>query len=478
MASAIRPERGTPAQVAWRPQPGPQTALLACPIGDVFFGGARGGGKTDGLLGDFLTQAGRYKRHARGVLFRRSYREIEEVEERARAIYPLLGARENRGKHIWIFPGGATLRMRYLKRDADASNYQGHQYTWMGFDELGNWATPEPIDKLAACLRSPQGVPCVRRSTGNPGGPGHNWIKARYIDPAPPWRPFLMRFRPDPNGSEITMPAVFIPSVLEDNRILVEHDPDYDKRLAMAASAELYKAWRYGDWDIVAGGFFDDVWRRSIHCLAPFPLPASWRLDRAFDWGSTKPFSVGWWAESDGTEATMADGTKRTFPRGTLIRFAEWYGWNGKPNEGCRLVDSEIARRIVEMQKALGYATRILPGPADSSIFDEINSDSPAKIQERLGVRWERADKSPGSRARGWQAMRRRFKAALVDRMEDPGLFTFDTCMHFIRTVPILPRHPVKHDDIDSSSEDHIGDETRYRVLTPQKGFTVGQMDH
>lgn len=476
MAAATRPERA--AQVAWRPQPGPQTALLACPISDVFFGGARGGGKSDGLLGDWLAHAGRYGKHARGILFRRSYTELAEVEERAREIYPLLGARENRSKHIWAFPGGATLRMRYLKRDVDASNYQGHAFTWMGFDELGNWAMPDPIDKLAACLRSAHGVPCVRRSTGNPGGPGHNWIKARYIDPAAPWHPFLMRFRPDPKGAEITMPAVFIPSKLEDNRILVEADPDYENRLAMAASAALFKAWRYGDWDIVAGGFFDDVWHRQTHAIAPFPLPSSWRLDRAFDWGSTKPFSVGWWAECDGTEATLADGTKRAFPRGTLIRFAEWYGWNGKPNEGTRMVDSEIARRIIEMQKDMGYAARIQPGPADSSIFDETNVDSTATIMARSGVRWERADKSPGSRARGWQAMRRRFSAALKPKMEEAGLFVFDTCVQFIRTVPVLSRHPVKHDDIDPNAEDHIGDETRYRIMTPAKGFKVGEMDH
>ena len=113
------------------------------------------------------------------------------------------------------------------------------------------------------------------------------------------------------------------------------------------------------------------------------------------------------------------------------------------------------------------------PGPADSSIFDETNGDSPAKIQERHKVRWEKADKSPGSRKRGWQLMRGRLQAARAARMEEPGLFVFDTCRQFIRTIPVLPRSERDPDDIDTDAEDHIGDEARYRILAVKRTTTV-----
>lgn len=233
---------------------------------------------------------------------------------------------------------------------------------------------------------------------------------------------------------------------------------------------------RDGDWNIVAGGMFDDVWEEGRHVLVPFAIPKSWRIDRAFDWGSSKPFSVGWWAESDGTEAVMADGTKRTFPRGTLFRIAEWYGWNGRPNEGLKLSDAGIADGIVKHQTDLGIADRVRPGPADSSIFDETNGDSPAKIQERHKVRWEKADKSPGSRNRGWQLMRGRLMASKAPRMEEPGLFVFNTCRQFIRTFPVLPRSDKDPDDIDTDAEDHVADESRYRVLAVKRTVSVAPL--
>jgi hypothetical protein len=221
----------------------------------------------------------------------------------------------------------------------------------------------------------------------------------------------------------------------------------------------------------VAGGMFDDVWRPGRHVISPFPIPSSWRVDRTFDWGSSKPFSVGWWAESDGTEAPNG----RTYPRGTLFRIAEWYGWNGHPNQGLKMLTVDVAKRIVRIENELRerrlIVSKVHPGPADNSIYDVENGASLANDMAAHGVSWTRADKSPGSRKTGAEKLRARLTASLQSPMEDPGMFIFDTCRHWIRCVPVLPRDPIDTDDIDSSAEDHNYDETRYRLL--EKNPTV-----
>ena len=445
MVSAVSSGNHTERHVAWRPQPGPQQALLACPVEDVFYGGARGGGKTDGLLGDWLAHAGRYGEDARGIFFRRTYPEIEEVERRAGELFPLTGGVLNVQRRTWVWDNGATLRMRYLQRDQDASRYQGHSYTWLGVDEITSWPSLDGIDKIRATLRSTAGVPCVFRASGNPGGPGHNQVKVRYIDPAPPFHPFT--------DETAKTQRVFIPSRLENNILLMLKDPLYWQRIEASASGrqDLLKAWRFGDWDIVAGGMFDDLWQPSRHIIEPFVIPANWPIYRAMDWGSTKPFSVGWWAISDGTAAPNG----KYYPRGSVFRIAEFYGWNGKANEGVRMLAIDLGRKIVEMEVGMGLHQRINPGPADAAMWAAENGVCIADDIARGGAYFIPSDKSPGSRKTGWERMRQYLDAATKRPMDRPGLFVFATCRQFIRTVPVLPRDEKDNEDCDSDSEDH-----------------------
>lgn len=450
-AIGVLDQESTEIDDVWRPQPGPQEFLLDLDddIEDVFFGGAKGGGKTWGLLGAWTEHAKRHPKHARGVIFRATYPELEQVEEDAWKVFPALKGTYKSSKRTWVFPSGSQLKLRHLKDEKVAMLYQGHSYSFQGFDELPNWASSAACDQMFTCLRSAHGVPCRRISTGNPGGRGHTWVKMRYIDPAPPMTPFR-----DEHGNR----CIFIPSQLKDNPLLATNDPGYVTRLKSAGSEWLVKAWLEGDWDIVAGGMFDDLWSRDVHVLEPFTVPNSWRIDRAFDWGSSKPFSVGWWAESDGTQAPNG----KIYPPKTKFRIAEWYGWNGKPNEGTRMLAVEVARQILVKEKAMGY--KIYPGPADSSIFAAENGVCIGDDMKLIGVRWEAADKSPGSRIAGWERLRKMLKAA-KDGSEDAGLYVFSTCTHFIRTVPSLPRDTRKIDDVDTDAEDHIGDETRYMLM-------------
>lgn len=258
-------------QIVWGPQAGPQSLLLSCPVEDILFGGARGGGKSDALLGDWAAHAGRSGGHANGILFRRTTPQLEEIIQRSKEIYPALGAYWLAGIRTWVFPCGSRLKMRWLERDEDADNYQGHSYTWIGIDEISTWPDPSPVDKLRATLRSAYGVPCVMRSTANPGGRGHQWLKERYVAPAKPMTPFF--------DEERRVWRVFIPSRLTDNKKLTDADPTYIDRIKSSGPPWLVRAWLEGDWDASAGGSY---FTESSLLVDGLPVPYPDRCDQVY----------------------------------------------------------------------------------------------------------------------------------------------------------------------------------------------------
>lgn len=481
------------APIIWIPHRGSQRAFLRSPYFETLYEGTRGPGKSDALLMDFAQHVGcGFGRYWRGILFRQTYPQLGEIIEKSirwfSQIFPT--AEYNKGSHTWQFDDGEQLIFRHMSDPADYWNYHGHEYPWIGWEELTTWPDDRCYVAMLSCCRSSQpGMPRKYRSNANPWGVGHHWVKDRFISPAPRFQPVFAcsgascswagskaEAKPNESGGFWICPRckaqnnsnrlrVAIRGVYSENAKLTEADPDYIVNLQSQTDEAKRKAWLEGDWSIAAGAYFGDLWSSRHHVIEPFDIPSSWHIDRSFDWGSSAPFSVGWWAQSDGTEATMRDGSKRTWPRGTLFRIAEWYGWNGRPNEGLRMLASEIARGILEHEKTMKLEGRVKPGPADSSIFEESNGKCIADDMARVGVSWIPADKSPGSRAVGAEAIRTRLAAALEEPVEKPAVLVFDTCRHFIRTVPILPRDEKKPDDIDTDAEDHIADEFRYRVL-------------
>jgi hypothetical protein len=224
------------------------------------------------------------------------------------------------------------------------------------------------------------------------------------------------------------------------------------------------------------GKMYADVFHESVHILPPFPLPASWWVDRAFDWGSSSPFATLWMAESNGEEVETASGVKRYWPKGTLFVIAEDYGWNGRPNEGLRLTNAGIGQRIRAMDdKFRGIKINVHPGPADTQIFNVSNEGKTiAADMAPYGVQWLAADKRPGSRVTGWKHIYDRLVASNQTPMEAPGLFIFAVCPQLIRTLPLLNRDVRNADDIEPGAEDHLADCLRYRCLhTPSRVSTA-----
>lgn len=445
---------------------------------EILYGGAAGGGKSHLLRAAAIAWCFDIP-GLQVYLFRRTSPDLLSNHMEGPSGFPSILApwiesgyvKINYSKGFIAFGNGSKIFLRHCQYEKDVHNYQGAEIHVLMMDELTHFSRSQytflrsrvRLGGLSLPERYRGKFPRIIGAT-NPGGVGHNWVKMMFVDAAPPLD--VWQTERDEGG----MMRQFIPALLEDNPTLLENDPNYEQRLEGMGNPALVRAMRTGDWDIVAGGMFDDVWDRTKHALKPFPVPESWRIDRSFDWGSSKPFSVGWWAESDGTTATMADGTTRAFPRGSLIRIGEWYGWDGKnPNVGIRMPDVDIARGVVEHEKRMGIRGRTKSGPADSAIFSgNPGTRTTGEIMRSEGVSFTESDKRPGSRAIGWEAMRRMMTAAMQERPEEPGLWVFDTCSQFIRTIPTLPRDEKKPDDIDTDAEDHIADEVRYRVTAPK----------
>lgn len=439
-----------PIEYVWRPQAGPQEAFVKCPVFEVVYGGARGGGKTDACLGDWALHAKRYGDDAKGLFLRRTQVALLPTIERAKRLFRPLGAVWKEQDKRFVWPNGATLYFRYLDKDSDADNYQGHDYTRVYVEELTQFADPSPLDKIKATLRSGAGVPTGFRASCNPGGPGHTWVKQRYIDQGA-WNIVKSTFINPFTNEEVSRSRVFIPAKLSDNPQLLHNDPGYVANLFMSGSKALVQAWLQGDWDVIEGAFFD-CWDNSKHVIAPFAIPADWTRFRSFDWGSAAPFSVGWWA--------IAQDDYQGIPRGALVRYREWYGSSG-PKKGLKLTTEEVAAGILErdLDDKIDYSV------ADPAIFAEDGGPARSEIFARSKVYFRRADnKRVGSNGAmgGWDEMRQRLKGAAGV----PMLYVFETCRDFIRTVPSLPHDANKPEDIDTSAEDHVADEARYACMS------------
>jgi hypothetical protein len=294
---------------------------------ELFYGGERYGGKSDYQLGYQEDGALRYGRHYRGIMFRKTYPELEELQARAMEVFPQEGAiyksqpsAEYPFSNCWYWPSGASVKMRFIENEKDYGRYHGHQYCRISFDEVTEYPTNSGFLKMLSCLRSPNGIPCTVRLTGNPGGIGHVWVKARYVDVAPPLTPYL-----DPETGFVRM---FVPSKMAHNRIGMTADPGYANRLlaATAGNDALRKAWFEGDWDIVAGAFFDN-WRRTSTWCRRFTPPKHWT--RAGRWtGAATGRSQRRLVVHRRGRVGEVGGRLRSacFPAGALIRYREWYG--------------------------------------------------------------------------------------------------------------------------------------------------------
>ena len=444
------------AEIVWRPQPR-QAEFMRRPEPEALYGGAAGGGKSDALVIEALRQV--HIPHYRGLILRKTYPQLSDLVDKSMAYYKRAfpTAQYNATSHVWVFPSGAKIYFGSMQYTKDRTNYQGKAFDFIGFDELTHFEWEEYSYMMSRNRPTGPGTRVYLRATTNPGGVGHGWVKARFITPAPPGTPIVEQFpvrMPDGTEKVLERARVFIPSSVFDNPALLENDPDYLASLASLPEAEK-QALLYGSWDSFSGQVFTE-WRndpghyqdqRWTHVIAPFAIPRHWKIYRGYDFGFSKPFSVGWYAADE---------------EGRLYRIKELYGCTGRPNEGLRIDPVEQARRIREAeQNDPMLKGRTILGVADPAIFDESRGESIAAMMERGPhfLHWV-----PGDHTRLAGKMQFHYRLAF-DGEGRPMFQVFSTCRHFIRTLPNLVYDESNVEDIDTRQEDHIYDECRYVLM-------------
>lgn len=434
--------------VSWQPQPGPQTLLVTCPYEEVFYGGALGGGKSDGLIGVCASGVEQYGEAWNAVIFRLEYPMLDEIVKRSLEIFgPVYGTDcFNATKYIWKLPsrnkGVATIKFRPLKNDKDVHKHHGIQYNVVCFDELTHWATDWHYTYLWTRMRSPKGSPVYFRSTGNPGGPGDSWVKARFFKhdgfDLPPLTPVKIKC------GEQTITRVFIPSKLEDNKILMRNDPGYLSRLDLIPNPALRRAMRDGDWTAFAGAAFEE-WDPKVHIVKSHKPPPGALVWRSMDWGYTKPYAGLWFYQNYD---------------GRVCVWNEMYGGTpDRPNEGSKMPASMVRDMIEGFEKAHGIFG--IRGKLDSQCWYTDDADA-IPISEQLGgmsLGWEPWAKGPNSRINQKNMIHEWLK--VVNGLS--RLVVCENCVNLIRTLPSLPTNPdpTKREDVDTNAEDHLYDALR-----------------
>lgn len=465
-----------------------QSKALQSQATEILYGGAAGGGKSYFMRALAIILCGLIP-GLNVYLFRRIYDDLIKNHMEGTGGFPVMLAPLIASGHVKIvaeeirFWNGSRIFLCHCEHEKHRFKYQGAEIHVLLIDELTmfteviyrflrgrlrapglefpQWAIDFFQEKFGVHL--PSKIPLILAGS-NPGNVGHGWVKASFIDGATPFEVRRM------GKGEGGMLRQYIPARLEDNPHI--DSEDYEGKLSGLGTKELVRAMRHGDWNIVAGAFFDNL-NPDKHLLPTFTPPLHWTRYRSMDWGSAKPFSVGWWVIVDET-CWLSDLTKnlrghrdRKIPRGALIRYREWYGvkrdesGNVKPDTGLRLSVEAVGRGIKERESGDKVDENL--SVADPSMWKE--DGGPSFIERMVkcnddnsGPRFRPAD---NARVQGWQQVYTRLAWEDVDDGE-PMLYVMECCTDWWRTVPALQHDEHKHEDVDSDMEDHGGDDTRY----------------
>lgn len=391
------------------------------------------------------------------------------------------------------FDNGSAIFLRHISHESDSIKYQGMEATLVIFDELTTFTEYQyrflrsrvRLGGLQIKQEWKNKLPGIISAT-NPGGIGHAWVKRVFVDNC---KPDEIRQMPSDEGG---MRRQFVPAKLSDNPTLTLNDPDYITRLTGLGSPDLVRAMLDGNWDIVAGAAFEKL-SRSTHQIRSFTPPPHWTRYTSIDWGTAKPYAVGWFCVPDEDVLLKAKGGYKdmVIPKNSIIMYREMYGWNGKPDEGCREESWQVAQKMLcyeldctdmipdieggkDMSKPIkdhrlklkDKAERIDYRIGDSAMWAQHDGPSVAENFAKQGVVLEQSEKD-----RQGNYLEARNRISPPSGM--PGFYITDNCLHFWRTVPELQldeRQPEKGPD--TRQEDHMWDCVAYSLVSRPMTWT------
>ena len=420
-------------EVIFKPNEGPQTQFLAASEREVFYGGARGGGKSYAMLVDPLRYCS--KAHHRALLIRRTMPELRDLIQKSQLLYSKAfpGAKWREQEKEWRFPSGAKIEFGYAENMTDVLRYQGQSYTWIGIDELPQYPSPDIYNFLRSSLRSvdPE-IPVYMRSTGNPGNVGSTWVREMFVEPSEPNTAFDVGIDTPKGKKYIT--RRFIPAKLQDNPYLMQTD-DYYIMLASLPEVQR-KQFLDGDWDAYEDSAFPEF-SKTVHVVEPFDIPKGWYKFRAADWGYSSPACVLWFAVDYDNN---------------LWIYRELYT--------KKVTADQFARQVLTLEQG----EYIHYGVLDVSTWAKRGDVGPsiAETMIQQGCRWRPSDRSPKSRINGKLEIHKRLK--VIDN--NPGIRVFANCKNLIRTLSALPTDDKNPEDVDTNAEDHAYDALRYGCMS------------
>lgn len=380
-----------------------QKAFLDAGESEVLFGGAAGGGKSYGQMVDALLFALRYP-GSKQLVLRRTFAELEKSLIRlSLALFPRSVYSFNASLHTGRFRNGSCLDFGYCAAENDVYQYQSAEYDVIRFDELTHF-TEGQYRYLISRVRGTNSYPKQIKSSTNPGGVGHAWVKARFVDASAPGVPFV---------GEDGMSRIFLPALLSDNRFLTASDPGYRDRLLALPERE-QKALLYGDWDIFEGQYFTEF-SRQRHVVTPFPIPRHYRRYRTLDYGLDRLACL-WIAVS---------------PEGVAYVYREYC----ESSLSISRAAEAIRERTPEDEEI--YATL---APPDLFGRSQESGRSKDALFAECGVRFTR---SSNDREAGWLAL----KELLLNAEGKTRLQIFSTCTELIRCLPALQIDPLRPSD-------------------------------
>lgn len=171
-----------------------QRRFLDLTTPEALFGGAAGPGKSSALLMGALTWVEHPKYSA--LLLRKSFQELTQtgsIMDRLGEWLRPTAATWNGKDYRWTFPSGARITFGFCESYADVSRYQGPEYHHVAVDELTTWPEERTWTWFRTRMRRVIGdtIPLYQRAASNPGNVGHKWVKARFVSPGHPSRPFI-----------------------------------------------------------------------------------------------------------------------------------------------------------------------------------------------------------------------------------------------------------------------------------------------